>query len=78
MVEELRKAGELLANVPADPSDGAWPHRAVRQMLGAIRRAEVDRGFLVGVSNARGATTRGLRDGGEQERALAVRYEGWA
>ncbi|TPG53650.1 hypothetical protein EAH89_15700 [Roseomonas nepalensis] len=70
--------GRLLAQSPDDPGDGAWPHRAVRQVLGAMRAEDLDRGFHTGVMNGRGATSRGLLDGGALERAEAARYTEWA
>jgi len=72
------KIGEFLARAPMDPSDGAWPHGAVRRLLAALRNQEVDDGFLAGVFNSRGVTSRGLHDGGVQERVLVKRYQGWA
>lgn len=36
------------------------------------------RGVHVGVVNDRGITTRGLYDGGDQERNIAGRYKRWA
>ena len=64
--------GELLARSP-DGADGAWPHEIVRDVLDDAPEP-MRSGFLSGRRNGRGATVRGLRDGGEQERALQTRY----
>ena len=40
--------------------------------------AHLEKGVYVGLLNARGVTTRGVFDGGDQERALASQYIGWA
>lgn len=72
------KIGGLLAYAPKDPSDGAWPHGAVRRLLAMLHSKEIDDGFLTGILNARGVTTRGLRDGGKLERVEVNRYKSWA
>jgi hypothetical protein len=73
-----QKIGELLARGAVDPTDGAWPLGAVRQVLGSARSEHLDTEFCIGVHNGRGVTSRGLRDGGAQERAEADQYEAWA
>jgi hypothetical protein len=73
-----QKIGELLACGPVDAIDGAWPHRAVRQVLASARSKHLDTGFCIGVNNGRGVTSRGLGDGGAQERTEADHYQAWA
>ena len=66
--------GHALAHSPRD-EDGAWPHRAVRDIIDDIANPRLESGFHCQVINNRGVTTRGLTDGGAQERVLANRYE---
>jgi hypothetical protein len=71
---DLRLAN-ILARSPSDP-DGAWPHKAVREVIEELQNPVIDRHIPIAVHNDRGVTTRGPNDGGEQERVLANRYEG--
>ena len=70
----LIQIGHALAHSPRD-EDGAWPHRAVRDIIDDIANPRLESGFSCQVFNNRGVTTRGLTDGGAQERALATSYE---
>jgi hypothetical protein len=63
----------MLARSPAD-SDGLWPHAAVRNLIERLSNDIIDEHLQVGVYNSRGVTSRGLSDGGAQERDLATRY----
>jgi addiction module HigA family antidote len=67
--------GEILARCPPAP-DGVWPCEPVRQVVDAIASEEVAKGMYIGRHNARGAGFRG--PGGNDERALAAQYRGWA
>ena len=69
--------GKLLSHSPEGP-DGLWPHPAVRQIIETMRNSKIEHGVMIGVHNGRGVTSRGMLDGGQQERALAQRYNGWA
>lgn len=69
--------GKLLSASPAE-TDGSWPCIAVRNALESIPGKLALDSFRAGVFNERGATTRGMHDGGEQERALAKQYHGYA
>lgn len=73
----LELIGRVLAKAPGD-EDETWPTLPVRELIERLGRTEVDRGFEIEVFNSRGATSRGLTDGGDQERALAARYEALA
>jgi hypothetical protein len=68
-----QQIGRVLHYVPDDP-DGLWPHRAVRRLVERIASSELETGLELGLRNSRGATSRGVSDGGAQERALQVRY----
>jgi excisionase family DNA binding protein len=65
--------GQLLATSP-DGEDGLWPAETVRDLLESIASPHLDSGVHTGVVNDRGFTSRGVFDGGEQERALSARY----
>lgn len=69
--------GQILAHVPADP-DGIWPATCVREVIEASQSREMESGFVVGAQNKRGVTSRGMTDGGAQERELAASYRRWA
>ncbi len=72
-----QQIGQMLSGAPVDP-DGAWPIIAVREVIENTRSRELERGLLVGVLNGRGVTSRGMTDGGEQERDLVARYQRYA
>lgn len=69
--------GTWLSNCPADP-DGVWPCRPVRELLEGPDAEAIRNGFVCGVRNNRGVHSRGLFDGGLQERALADKYRAFA
>lgn len=66
--------GELLANAPSD-ADGHWPCRVVAAMLEDESRVDLRDGFYMGVVNGRGITSRGMDEGGVQERDLVKKYQ---
>jgi hypothetical protein len=67
--------GQLLGRCPSG-ADGIWPHEAVRVALERIGNEEILRGMALAVYNSRGVVMRG--PGGDQERVLAAKYQGWA
>ncbi|MEX1140795.1 MAG: helix-turn-helix domain-containing protein [Thermoleophilaceae bacterium] len=69
--------GQVLAGSP-DGADGLWPAEPVRYLVETIGSANIETGLHLGVVNRRGITTRGVYDGGAQERELANRYREWA
>jgi len=69
--------GRLLAHSPVDP-DGAWPHLAVRKQIERLASDEIDQAIQIERFNMRGVHTRGVFDGGDQERALAATTRAWA
>jgi hypothetical protein len=73
----LEVIGHVLAKTVGD-TDETWPTRPVRQLIERLQRTELDNGFEVEVFNSRGTTSRGLTDGGEQERVLLATYQGLA
>lgn len=72
-----QQIGQMLSASPPG-EDGAWPHESVRNVIEAIEGQHLIIGFRNGTFNARGVTSRGMLEGGAQERALAARYRGWA
>lgn len=69
--------GNVLAHAPGG-ADGVWPHPAVREVIESVQSPDLDRGFRTGIFNSRGVYSKGLDEGGAQERELAVRYQGYA
>lgn len=65
--------GQVLAHANADP-DGSWPVAAVRDAIQRIASSDLEDGFGTEIINERGPTSRGLLDGGRQERALAASW----
>lgn len=70
--------GRVLAHAPEDDSDQGWPHRFVRDEIERAPNGKLVGGIRTERYNMRGATTRGLYDGGDQERDLANQYERYA
>ena len=69
--------GESFAYCPVG-EDGLWPAEPVRDMIERIGSQELENGFLIGRLNSRGVTSRGVYDGGQQERDLAAQYRDWS
>lgn len=65
--------GQVLASSPVG-SDGVWPAEAVREIIENIGNARLDTGLHIGKVNKRGVTSRGVFDGGDQERELEKHY----
>ncbi|HEY5048023.1 MAG TPA: HigA family addiction module antitoxin [Rhizomicrobium sp.] len=67
--------GQMLGRCPPDP-DGVWPCEPVRQVLDGIESEKMALGVSIGRYNTRGVHFRGPN--GNEERALAAQYRGWA
>lgn len=65
--------GQVLASSPVG-TDGVWPAEPVREIIENIGNARLDTGLHIGKVNKRGITTRGIFDGGDQERELEKEY----
>jgi len=59
-------------------ADGAWPDVPVRDLIEEVGSDDMDLGLHTEVINSRGVTSRGLTDGGAQERSLVERYNAYA
>lgn len=70
--------GHVLAHGPNDPSDQAWPHRAIRDLIELIASDDLEIGMRTERFNMRGAWTKAVYEGGGQERALADQARTWA
>ena len=71
------RIGQLLSKAPAE-EDGSWPCFPVCEAMESIASHQIGNGFHVGVLNSRGVHSRGIDEGGLQERELAAKYRGWA
>ncbi len=69
--------GRVLAASPPG-NDTIWPAEPVRDILETIGSPSIETGIHVGAMSDRGITSRGVFEGGEQERVLAARYRQWA
>ena len=65
-----QEIGQVLAFAEPD-LDGMFPPRSVRELLETVRSDDIESGFLMGLYEKRGVTSRGLYDGGRQEWELA-------
>ena len=73
-----QQVGALLAHAPSSKSDNAWPHEAVRSAIERLASDELERGVSIERFNMRGAYSKAIDEGGEQERVLARQYREWA
>ena len=62
--------GHVLAHAPPD-ADGAWPHRAVRGEIERLASNDVERAIQIERFNMRGVHSRGIYQGGNEERGFA-------
>jgi hypothetical protein len=68
-----RPAPAVLAACPPDAA-GDWPCQPVRDLLERVESEEIERGFEGEIFASLGVTTRGVLDGGDQERDRARLY----
>lgn len=69
--------GETFVNAPQG-SDGIWPAEPIRDLIEELSSPHIENGIFIGQLNSRGATSRGIYEGGSQERDLAKQYFGEA
>ncbi|HEY5196518.1 MAG TPA: hypothetical protein VIJ51_05775 [Solirubrobacteraceae bacterium] len=69
--------GQLLSGSPLG-NDGGWPAEPIRELVERLGSRDIENGIHIGKMNARGVISRGIYDGGAQERELAARFRGWA
>lgn len=70
--------GQLIAHSKPDAESGAWPQAAIANLLDELLADGLERGIEVERFNMRGAFSRGIQEGGGQERELAATYRRWA
>ena len=70
--------GCMLAYAPNDTDDDAWPHRAIRDVIEEAASDDLESRIRSEQLNKRGVSTRGLTEGGAQERHLAGQATAWA
>jgi hypothetical protein len=73
-----QRIGFVLAHAPQDVDEPFWPPSAVCQVIEAVASEQIERGFAIECFNKRGVYSKGINEGGEQERELAKRYMTWA
>lgn len=69
--------GQLMAYAP-ETDNGDWPPQCVCEVLDNPQHDRLRGTFETSVRNKRGVTSRSPYDGGEQERTLAEKYQGYA
>ena len=70
--------GNVLAHAPKEPTDNTWPCIAVRDVIEELGSDDMENGMWVGVYNKRGAYSKTIDEGGDQERDYAATYRAWA
>jgi len=73
-----RRIGTLLAHSPPEHERDTWPCDAVCRVIEEIASDHVESGFEIECFNKRGVHSRGINEGGGQERELAARYQAWS
>ncbi|MGP6176932.1 helix-turn-helix domain-containing protein [Microbacterium sp. A196] len=66
--------GSVLAYGANEASEG-WPAIPVREVLETFGSQDMETGFYRGILDARRTWTKGIYEGGEQERELSVRFQ---
>ena len=69
--------GEVFAQSPHE-ADGSWPCVPIRDVIDETGSEDLIEGFVIGTLNTRGVSCKSPFEGGEQERELAKKYEGYA
>jgi hypothetical protein len=69
--------GKLFAFSPPG-ANGTWPHEAIRDVIESIDGPDLGKGLRIGIYNTRGVTSRGLTEGGVQERGLSQTFRNHA
>ena len=66
--------GDALSGAVTD-EDGTWPCQPVRDLLESLGDSNLEKHLAVAKLNQLGVTSRGVYDGGKQERSLADKYK---
>jgi hypothetical protein len=73
-----QRIGFILAYASQDADEPFWPPSAVCQVIEASASDQIERGFAIECFNKRGVYSKGINEGGDQEREFAKRYKAWA
>lgn len=73
-----QRIGFVLAHAPQDTEEPFWPPSPVCQVIETAASVEIERGFAIECFNKRGVYSKGINEGGDQERRFAETYKGWA
>jgi len=73
-----QRIGFVLAYAPQDSDEPFWPPSAVCQVIETLASEQIERGFAIECFNKRGTYSKGINEGGDQEREFAKRYKAWA
>ena len=73
-----QRIGFVLAHAPQDAEESFWPPSPVCQVIEAAASVQIERGFAIECFNKRGVFSKGIHEGGDQEREFAKRYGDWA
>lgn len=73
-----QRIGSVLAHAPMASDELFWPPSQVCRVIEAVTAQHIERGFSTECFNKRGVFSKGVNEGGEQERLLAAQYKNWA
>lgn len=71
------RIGRVLRYGPP-PKEDEWPCEPIRELIEAVASDELEDGLRIEVYNSRGTTSRGVTEGGAQERELVKQYRRYA
>jgi hypothetical protein len=71
------RIGQVLRYGPG-PQGDEWPDEPIRDLIEELGSDELEDGLAMEVYNSRGVTSRGMTEGGQQERGLASAYRRYA
>ncbi len=69
--------GNVLYYYPPDPSDLAWPHIELRNLIEELQSDDIEKGIAIEQYNSRGVVSHGLYEGGDKERTIAEQWRRW-
>ena len=70
--------GQIFAQSGEDPSDKAIPVIPIREVIEECNSEQMQRGYAVGLHNLRGTFSKGIYEGGDQEREIAAKFNQYA
>lgn len=73
-----RRIGFVLAHAPQATDEMFWPPSDVCRVIEVVASEQLERGFSTECFNKRGVYSKGVNEGGQQERLLAAQYKSWS